>query len=139
MLKRLEVLVVNLMIFWIIASTMPGIESPHGAVGFLLSGLFFGLLVIALPEILRFFRFPKNIWGKLLIGSGLTFIMLFVIAVFLPSILTVSAGYIGGADFIWFTIPKILNLPSTYAVIGFTSILLNLCSIILQFLNKGRV
>lgn len=139
MLKRLEILVVNLMIFWIVASTMPGIESPHGAVGFLLAGFFFGLLIISLPEILRFFRFPKNIWGKLLIGSGLTFIMLWLISTFLPSILVISTGYIGGVDFVWFSIPKILNLPSTYAVMGGASILLNLCSIILQFLNKGRV
>jgi len=127
------------MIFWIVAGTMPGIESPHGAFGFFLAGLFYGLLIIALPEILRFFRFPKNIWGKLLIGSGLTVILLFIFSTFLPSIITISAGYIGSADFIWFTTPKVLNLPSTYAVIGFVSVLLNLCSIILQFLNKGRL
>lgn len=139
MLKRLEVVVLNLMIFWIVASTMPGIESPHGAFGFFLGGIFYGLLILSLPEILRFFRFPKNVWGKLLIGSGFTFVLMFLISAFLPQVISISSGYVGGVDFIWFSVPRLLDLPSMYAVAGFVSVLLNLCSIILQFLNKGRV
>ncbi len=139
MLKRLEVLIVNLMIFWIVASNMPGIESPHGSVGFFLAGFLYGLLIISLPEILRFFRFPKNTWGKLFIGSGLTFVLLLVVSTFLTSVITISASVIGNFDFIWFITPEILELSSPYAVAGFVSVLLNLCSIILQFLNKGRL
>lgn len=119
MLKRLEVLVVNLMIFWIVASNMPGIESPHGSVGFFMVGFLYGVLIISLPEILRFFRFPKNTWGKLFIGSGLTFILLLVVSTFLTSMITISASVIGNFDFIWFTTPKILELSSPYAVAGF--------------------
>ncbi len=139
MLKRLEIVVVNLMAFWIVASTMPGVESPHGAFGFVFAGILYGLLILSLPEILRFFRFPKNVWGKLLIGSGLTFIFLFIIATLMTQVLTFSTGYVGGIDFIWFSVPRLLDLSSMYATVGFVSILLNLCSIILQFLSKGRV
>lgn len=139
MRKNVGELLIHLLIFYVIAVIMPGMESPHGSVGFLTAGFAYGLLIILLPEILRFFKFPKNIWGKLFIGSAITFIMILAISMLFPEILRISNGYIGETDFIWFTTPKIVSLPSNYAVIGFISVLLNLCSIILQFLNKGRV
>lgn len=139
MLKNVEILVVNIMLFWIVMGTMPGIDSPNGSFGFLLAGFLFALLILALPEVLRFFRFPKNVWGKMLIGSGLTFIFLLILTNLTTQIITVSEGFVGGFDFIWFTTPVLLELPTALAAIGFVSVFLNICSIILQFLNKGRL
>lgn len=138
MLKHIEQFAIHFMIFWLIISTMPGVTSPNGSVGYLIAGIFYALLILVLPEILRFFRFPKNLWGKLLIGSGLTFIFLWVISVSLSEVLVFSRGSIGGFDFIWFSTPKLITLPNTLSVLGFVSVFSNLCSIILQFLNKGR-
>lgn len=126
------------MVFWILMITMPGVTSPNGSIGYLLAGSIYSLQILALPEILRFFRFPKNVWGKLLIGSGLTFIILFLISALTPSVLTFTQGFVGGFNFIWFTTPRLLDLPTSLAVLGFVSVLLNLCSIILEFLNRGR-
>ena len=138
MLKHLENLIVNFMIFWVLVTTMPGVSSPNGSFGYVLVGLIYGLFIVVLPEILRFFRFPKNVWGKLLIGSGITFVVLLLISSILPDVMTFTSGFVGGFDFIWFTTPRLLDLQSKIAVIGFVSVLLNICSIILQFLNKGR-
>lgn len=139
MLKNSEKFIVNLLLFWVFVSTMPGITSPNGSFGYLFVGSLFALAMLALPEILRFFKFPKNAWGKILIGTAMTFGLLMLIATVTPDILTISSGYIGNFDFVWFTTPKLFTLPSQLSVIGFVSLLLNLCSIILHFLNKGRI
>ena len=139
MLKNAEKFIVNLLLFWVFVSTMPGIASPNGSFGYFFAGGLFGLSMLILPEILRFFKFPKNAWGKLLIGTAMTFGLLLLISSMTPDILTISTGYIGNFDFIWFTPPTFLSLPSELSVIGFVSLLLNVCSIILHFLNKGRI
>ncbi len=139
MLKNLDKFIVNLLLFWVLVSTMPGITSPNGSFGYLFAGSLFALAMLVLPEILRFFKFPKNAWGKLLIGTAMTFGLLMLIASVTPDILTISGGYIGNFDFVWFTTPKLFSLPSQLSVIGFVSLILNVCSIILHFLNKGRI
>lgn len=138
MLKNIEHFLVHFMVFWLIVSTMPGVMSPNGSTGYLLTATFYGLLILVLPEILRFFRFPKNVWGKLLIGGGLTFIFLWVVSIAMPEVLTFSRGFVGDFDFIWFTTSKLFTLPNSLTVIGFVSVFSNICSIILQFLNKGK-
>lgn len=139
MLKNSEKFIVNLLFFWVFVSTMPGITSPNGSFGYIFVGSFFGFEMLVLPEILRFFKFPKNVWGKLLIGTAITFGLLLLITNATPDILAISSGYIGNFNFIWFTTPKLLSLPSQLSVIGFVSLILNVCSIILHFLNKGRI
>lgn len=138
MLKNIELFLIHFMIFWILVSTMPGVASPNGSAGYFITATLYGLLILVLPEILRFFRFPKNVWGKLLIGGGLTFVFLWVISVTMPDIMNFSRGFVGDFDFIWFTTPKIFTLPNALSVIGFVSVFVNICSIILQFLNKGK-
>ena len=138
MLKNIEHLIIHFMIFWLVVSTLPGVVSQNGSAGYFITATIYSLLILVLPEILRFFRFPKNVWGKLLIGGGLTFIVLWLISVVIPDVMSFSKGFIGDFDFIWFTTPKILTLPNAISVIGFVSVFSNICSIILQFLNKGR-
>lgn len=139
MLKKLEKFCVNFLLLWVVISTMPGVESPNGSVGYLLTGSLFGLLILSLPGVLKFFKFPQNGWAKLFVGTALTYILLSLISRFTPDVLTIKEGFVGGFDFIWFTTPRILSLPSTWSVIGFVSLISNICSIILHFLNKGRL
>lgn len=139
MLKKIGDIIVNLLLFWVLASNMPGISSPNGSIGFFIAGLLYGVLIVLLPEVLRFFKFPKNFWGRFLIGTALTFIIIMGMSYLAPNLISVSAGYVGDFDLVWYTTPKILTLGSPIAVGAFISVVLNLCSIILDFLNKGKI
>jgi len=120
------------MFFWVFIDLMPGLESPNGAIGNLIAGVLFALVYTSLPGILKFFKFPVNFWGKLLIGTLLTMLLLFVLNAVLPQILTIGEGYVGGGNFIFFTLPKLFSLPSGFAVLVFSSIASIFCSIILE-------
>lgn len=136
MFKNIEIIIVSLLLYWVVASNMPGISVDYGSVGFFLVGILYGLLVVALPEILRFFKFPKNFWGRFLIGSGITLLFFMGLSMVNPSLVKISAGSLGNIDFIWFSIPKIISLNSPLSVGAFLSVFLTLCSIILDLIKK---
>lgn len=138
MLKNLENTIVNMLLFWVLTLTMPGIDSPNGSIGYFVGGLLYGILMVLLPEVLRFFKFPKNFWGRFLIGSALTFMLVMGLNFFTPDLLVVNAGYVGDFNLVWYSTPKLITLGSPLAVGVFISVILNLCSIILDFLKKGK-
>src|SRR5262249_6583894 len=99
-------------------------------------GLLYALVYTSLPNILKFFKFPVNFWGKLLIGTLFTLLYLVLLNFLLTGIINFGPGYIGGSDFIIFSIPKLVELPTAIAVIIFSSVALVLCSIMLDRLSK---
>ncbi|HLD03810.1 MAG TPA: hypothetical protein VJC17_03505 [Candidatus Dojkabacteria bacterium] len=124
------------MFFWIFIDIMPGLEAPQGIFGNFITAVLFGIIYYSLPSILKFFKFPVNFSGKFLVGTLLVMLMLLLLSALLPSVLTITPGYVGGGDFIFFTMPKIFELPTSFAVLVFSSAVSVLCSIILEKYGK---
>jgi hypothetical protein len=137
MWKILYYITRNLMIFFCFAYAMPGISSPGGIVlGYLVVGFIYGVLMLILPDILRFMKFPVSFFGKLFVGTLLTFIMMILVHYFMTSFLTIGPGYFGNMDFIIFTSPMLLELPNFLAVIFTSSIILNLLSMFVEYMGS---
>lgn len=137
-LKKTHVFFDNLMLFAILASIIDGVKSPHGAIGYALVGAGFALILLSLPEILRFFKFPKNFWAKFFMGSIVTYAYLIVIHLYAQNLLVFTEGSIGRADLLFVVTPKLVILPNGFIVILFMTLILNICSIILEKLAKGK-
>jgi hypothetical protein len=137
-MKNLYKILVNMMVFWVFVNAMPGLDSPKGPVGLAIGGIFYGMIFAFLPNILKFFKFPVNFWGKFLIGMLLTLLLLSLLNFVITGIITFGPGYIGGSDFILFTIPRLISLPNPIVVIIVSALLLVLCSIILESFGKKK-
>jgi hypothetical protein len=137
-MKNLFWILVNMLVFWAFVNAMPGLDSPKGPIGLAISGFFYGLVIAFLPNILKFFKFPVNFWGKFLIGTLLTLLLLSMLNFLITGIISFGPGYIGGSDFIIFTIPRLVNLPNAVIVIIVSAVLLVLCSIMLESLSKKK-
>src|SRR3972149_4026397 len=100
--------------------------------------MFYGVIISFLPNMLKFFKFPVNFWGKFLVGTLLTLLLLSLLNFVITGIISFGPGYIGGSDFIIFTIPRLVTLPNPVVVIVVSALLMVLCSIILENLGKKK-
>lgn len=127
-----------MLLFWVFVDAMPGIGSKKDrAIGYIISGFLFGFIIMILPGVLKFFKFPVNFLGRFLIGTLLTLVMLLLLNSLFKGILIFGPGYVGGADMIIFTIPKLLKFPNALSIILFSSVFTNLCSIMLTKMPEG--
>ncbi|MFQ5493368.1 MAG: hypothetical protein ACE5DX_04380 [Candidatus Dojkabacteria bacterium] len=136
MKKKLYLVIRNMLIFWVFVTAMPGLSSPKGPIGLLIGGLGFGFIMAYLSKVLKFFKFPVNFWGKLIVGSLMTILWMVLMNFVVKGVIDFGPGYIGGSDFILFTIPKLIRLPNALVIILVSSVLLVVCSIIVGNLAK---
>ncbi|KXK25859.1 MAG: hypothetical protein TR69_WS6001001465 [candidate division WS6 bacterium OLB20] len=130
-------IVLNIMLFITFMVIMPGISSPKGPVAAIIAGFGFALIMTLLANILNFFKFPDNFWGNFLIGTLLTLLYFVLLQFLIRGIIEFGAGYIGGSDFIIFTLPKLVTLADPLFVLVFSAVALVLCSIILDKLSDS--
>ena len=139
MKKNIYVLIRNLMLAWVIIDVLSGVTIDRGPIGYLIVCGFFGLLRVMLPNILRFFKFAVNFWGKLIIGSLFTFAYLALFHSIFTGIIEFGKTYIGGTDYVIFSTPIYLTITNPWMVILLTAICMNICSIILASLAKSKI
>jgi len=130
-------IIVNVLLFIAFVVIMPGFNTPPGPVAAILAGLGFALIMTFITTILGFFKFPDNFWGKFLIGTLLVLLYFVLLQFFITGIVTFAAGYVGGSDFVLFTLPRIVTLGEPLFVLVFTALTLVVCSIILDKLSEG--
>ncbi|KXK08388.1 MAG: hypothetical protein QY330_03850 [Candidatus Dojkabacteria bacterium] len=135
-MKNIFRLVLYTLLFFTFVGLMPGIDAKNGPVAVILAGLGFSLIMVFIGAILGFFKFPKNFWGKFLIGSLMSLLYFAFLHFVLVGFIQFGPGYIGGSDFIIFTLPKLVVLADPIAVLIFSAITLVLCSIILGNLSE---
>lgn len=136
MQRKLYKIILNALIFIAFSYFMPGISIGHGAFGRILLGVGYALIYTSIAGIMHYFRLPSTLLVKIITGLVLITGYLFLIATQTTGLLTVTNGYIGSTDFIIFTTPRIITLNSTVAVIISSSIILFVCSIIVEKLKK---
>lgn len=137
-MKKIGVVIVNLLLFWVGASAMPGVESPNASIGYFLVGLAYGLIIISLPEVLRFFKFPRNFAGKFMLGSILTTSFFLVLHYYSDNLIVFGEGYIGRINLIFITTAKFVDLSNSVGLLIVLAVILNICSIIMEKLAKGK-
>ncbi len=95
-MKLLSVIVTEILIISFVVTTFNGIYPEQGLFSIVLAGLGFGLLMYMIDPILAFFKFPKNFWGYLIIGSIFSLIYFLLLNIFVVGIIGFQIGTIGG-------------------------------------------
>lgn len=136
MQKKVYKIIINTMIFIVFSYSMAGITIAHGFFGRVIIGIGYALVFNLINTILRFFKLPDTKVLKAVTGLVLVTGYLYAIANLFASFITITKGYLGSIDFILFFLPRIVSLDSQLAVIIASSIILLLCSIIIEKLKK---
>lgn len=129
-------LVIETLILMAVISAMPGVRFEQGIFSMIIAGVILGFLMYAIEPILGFFRFPKNIWGFIVVGGILSIIYFILLNTFLLGIIEFGVGTVGG-NFGPFEFPKISLETETYTVI-FTAVLTLVFSLFVNQLSKYR-
>lgn len=135
-MKTVFPIVLNILMFFAFVAIMPNVQAQHGPVGILLAGFGFALIMVFLTNILKFFKFPDNFWGKLLIGTLLSLVYFAILQFVIGGLIKFGSSYIGGSDFIIFTLPKLVTLADPVIVLIFSAVALVVCSIMLEKLSE---
>ena len=136
MQKKLYKFILNTLIFIVFSYFMPGIAIGHGPFGRILLGMGYGIIFTSIHSILHFFRLPNTLVVKTIVGLVLIIAYFFLISTQTIGLLTITKGYIGSTDFIIFYSPRLISLDTEVAVIVGSSIILFVCSIIVEKLKK---
>ncbi len=113
---------INILIFWVLVTAIDGLNPGSWGMytALIVGGLVFALLALAVEPVLKFFKFPVNFWGLLVVGFVLNLIMFIIFSIgLLPPILTITTGSFGGGDFRPIPFPIIrMNSSILVAAIG---------------------
>jgi hypothetical protein len=131
-MKNLYIVVVNALLFFFIAQIVNGIKISNGTViSIILVGLLFGLTMMMVPIILRFFKISVTTGSKMLLALVLSFVFFFLIHTGFAGI-----GRITGST-INFGIGDPIRLAGSLETLMVASIVSALSSIGLQRLSEG--
>jgi hypothetical protein len=135
MSKKILSFLINVGIMFIVLDFFPGFKAPYQAVSKLYAGIIFALMILITKSIRTMFGFPKLAPIYFTIGTVLTFVVFWIVSTFIPNVFSFAENYVGGGNFIFFSIPKILVLQDSALVILFAAIIANFCSIIMSRLK----
>jgi uncharacterized membrane protein YvlD (DUF360 family) len=136
MQKKIYRIIVNTLIFVAFASFMPGFSVSNGPIGKLLAGFFFGIIIVSVHDVLRFFKLPITNVFRIFGGFILVITYLYVLINQFPDFLRITKGYIGSIDFIFFSTPRFITLDTQILMIVASAIILEFCSIMVEKLKK---
>ncbi|MBD3280035.1 hypothetical protein GF389_00740 [Candidatus Dojkabacteria bacterium] len=107
---------IQILVLTFVVTTFNGVVPEEGVFSLVFSGLMFGIAVAAIDPILGFFKFPKNFWGFVIIGTLVSFGFFFLLDTVVVGFLDFRAGYLGG-DFGPLEVPTLDIETETLAVI----------------------
>ncbi|MBD3351295.1 MAG: hypothetical protein GF364_07390, partial [Candidatus Lokiarchaeota archaeon] len=87
---------INILVFTFVVTTFNGVAAEQGLFSLVVGGLLFAATIYAIDPVLGFFRFPKNFWAYLIIGTIFSLIYFIVLKTLLLGILSFGVGSIGG-------------------------------------------
>ncbi|MBN1331447.1 hypothetical protein JW978_01010 [Candidatus Dojkabacteria bacterium] len=87
----------QILILSFVVTTFNGVIEEEGVFSLVATGIMYGLVISAIEPILGFFKFPKNFWGFVIVGTLLTFAFFFMLDTVVVGFLDFRAGYLGGA------------------------------------------
>ncbi len=79
-MKKVFTVVINALLFFFIVGVVSGVTIYNGTlISVIIAALIFGLLMLAVIFILKFFKINVNFWSKLLLSVVLAFVFFFMI------------------------------------------------------------
>lgn len=121
MKRKIFGVVINFMLFWIISDIFSGIEIKEGITGYIICGGLFGIIMLIVVPLIRFFTLPVKFITILLISLMLSVIIFFLMNVGVPYI-DFKDGGINGFSNIYFEFPEVeLNMVGNVLVGGVVS------------------
>jgi hypothetical protein len=132
MRKKILKFLINFSIFWIFLDLLPNISFPSSYAGRFYISIGFALVINIIPFILGFFKFPKIPALIGAFGIAAVFAYLYILDTYFSNFIKFFPTIIGNADLIFFSIPPLLILEDNNSIFLFSSILLVVCSIILD-------
>lgn len=119
MKTRLFEVVTSFMLFWIVSDLFSGIQVQDGIVGFLVCGGIFGIAMLVVIPLIRFFTLPVKFITLLLISIMMSVMVFFFLNIAIPSI-DFTDGELVGLSTSYFEIPDIsLNMMGNVFIGGF--------------------
>lgn len=122
----------NLSIFFIFIHLLPNVKFPSSEIGVIYISAFYALIVNISPFILGFFKIPKVIALQIAFGIALVFGYLHLLSNNFSNLIQFYPTYIGNSDLLFVKIPLLFELNSAESIFLFSSIILILCSIIVN-------
>ena len=119
-MKLVSTIVTQVLILSFVIATFNGVSPERGLFSIVIAGIGFGLLMYMIDPILAFFKFPKNFWGYLIIGSIFTFAYFLTLNILVVGIISFKSGSIGGG-FGPVTFP-VISLQTEFMSVIFASI-----------------
>ena len=134
--KKIVSFLINVAVMYIVLDFLPDFKAPYQGVSKLYAGILFALMLIISQTVRSMIGLPKLLFVNLFIGSLLTFGIFWLVNNFSSNVFGFSSSYIGGGNFIFFAVPRVLILHDVNLVILFTAIIANICSIIIFRIKK---
>jgi uncharacterized membrane protein YvlD (DUF360 family) len=98
--------IVNLMLFWVVIDLFDGIEINEGVLGYIVCGGIFGIVMLGVIPLIRFFTLPVKFISLLLISIMLSIIVFFFLNFGVPFI-DFKDGAMAGFTNRYFDLPKL--------------------------------
>jgi uncharacterized membrane protein YvlD (DUF360 family) len=134
MQKRIYDVLVSVLLFWVLTELFAGIEVNEGALGFLVCGGIFGIVMLAVEPLIRFFTLPVKFITLFFTSVMLSVIVFFFLNFGVPFI-DFKDGAIEGLSNRYFEFPEVsLNMIGNVLVGG---LLAGVLSATLKWLEDG--
>jgi uncharacterized membrane protein YvlD (DUF360 family) len=135
MKEKIYTVVINLMLFWIVTDLFEGIKVQEGVLGYIVCGGIFGLCMLAVVPLVRFFTLPVKFITLFLISMMISVIVFFVLYVGIPFIDFLDGALVGFSNR-YFDLPE-LEL-STMGNVFVGGAVAGILSSVLQWLSNQR-
>lgn len=132
MRKKVLHFFINFAIFWIFVDLLSNISFPSKEAGKLYMSLGFAFVMALIPFVLGFFKFPKISALFVALGIALTFGYFYLLNTYFSNLILFYPTVIGNSDLLFVKIPTLIQLNDINSIFLFSSVILNLCSIILN-------
>jgi len=128
--------ILNLLLFWAISDLFSGIEIQEGVIGYLICGGIFGIAMLMVIPLIRFFTLPVKFITILLIAMMLSVIIFFFLNFTVPFV-DFTDGEIVGFSNRYFTIGNVpLGMMGNVLVGG---LIAGVLSAVLQWLEDEAI
>lgn len=104
--RKVFKIVLNFLLFWVITDMFSGIEVLEGLLGYVVCGGLFGIAMMAVIPLIRFFTLPVKFISVFLIAVMLSVVVFFILNFGIPYI-DFQDGSIIGLENRYFQLPEI--------------------------------
>ena len=135
MKKKIYLLIIYILVFWVVTSFFSGIVVNEGLLGYLVCGGIYGLVMIYAVPLIKFFTLPVKFISVLMVSIMLSIIVFFVLNFAIPYI-DFTDGMVVGLSNRFFEFPEVeLNMIGNVLIGG---IVAGLLSTFIRILEKGE-